>query len=210
METYAYIRVSTERQDLENQQYGVAEWCKSRGITLTEVFRDEVSGKKSWRERRLADLIGGMKKGDALIVPELSRISRSLQDTFDFLAEAARLGLVVRIIKGDFVVDGSLQSTVLVTAFGLAAQIEREFISQRTKEALARKKAEGQTLGRRKGSKSATNKLTGHEEMVLNYHKLGVSAAAISRMIKCHPATVRRWLSENKGKTALSLVPLGR
>ena len=144
----AYLRVSTERQDLDNQRYAVGEHCKAHGLTLGDVVTDTKSGKLSWRDRDLASLIERLAPGDILVTPELSRLSRSLQDVFSFLAETARRQIIVRVIKGNFVIDGSLQSTVLVTAFGLAAEIEREFISQRTKEALARKKREGQTLGR--------------------------------------------------------------
>jgi len=143
MATVAYLRVSTDRQDLENQRYGVAEYCQANGLALGDVFTDKKSGKLSWRSRDLARLLDRLQPGDVLITPELSRLSRSLQDVFDFLAEAARRRIIVRIIKGQFTIDGILQSTVLVTAFGLAAEIEREFISQRTKEALARRKSEG-------------------------------------------------------------------
>jgi len=125
MATVAYLRVSTDRQDLENQRYGVAEYCQANGLALGDVFTDKKSGKLSWRSRDLARLLDRLQPGDVLITPELSRLSRSLQDVFDFLAEAARRRIIVRIIKGQFTIDGSLQSTVLVTAFGLAAEIER-------------------------------------------------------------------------------------
>lgn len=139
MSNYAYLRVSTERQDLDNQRFAVGEYCHVHGLVLGDVVADAKSGKLSWRNRDLADLLERMTPGDILITPELSRLSRSLQDVFSFLAETARRQIIVRVIKGNFIIDGSLQSTVLVTAFGLAAEIEREFISQRTKEALARK-----------------------------------------------------------------------
>ena len=142
----AYLRFSTERQDLDNQRYAVGEHCKAHGLTLGGVVTDTKSGKLSWRDRDLASLIERLAPGDILVTPELSRLSRSLQDVFSFLAETARRQIIVRVIKGNFVIDGSLQSTVLVTAFGLAAEIEREFISQRTKEALARKNAKGKRL----------------------------------------------------------------
>jgi DNA invertase Pin-like site-specific DNA recombinase len=91
------------------------------------------------------------------------------------------------------VIDGSLQSTVLVTAFGLAAEIEREFISQRTKEALARKRRDGQTLGRPVGSRNSKTKLSGHESAIDNYLRLGLSAPAIAKLVKVHSETIRRY-----------------
>jgi DNA invertase Pin-like site-specific DNA recombinase len=189
----AYLRVSTERQDLDNQRFAVGEYCNAHGLTLGDVVTDTKSGKLSWRDRDLASLVERLAPGDILVTPELSRLSRSLQDVFSFLAETARRQIIVRIIKGNFVIDGSLQSTVLVTAFGLAAEIEREFISQRTKEALARKKRAGQTLGRPVGRKNAKTKLSGHEETINNYLKLGLSAPAIAKMVKVHPETIRRY-----------------
>lgn len=193
MSNYAYLRVSTERQDLDNQRFAVGEYCHVHGLVLGDVVADAKSGKLSWRNRDLADLLERMTPGDILITPELSRLSRSLQDVFSFLAETARRQIIVRVIKGNFIIDGSLQSTVLVTAFGLAAEIEREFISQRTKEALARKKREGQALGRPVGRKNTKNKLSGHEELINNYLKLGLSAPAIAKLIKVHPETIRRY-----------------
>jgi len=198
MATVAYLRVSTDRQDLENQRYGVAEYCQANGLALGDVFTDKKSGKLSWRSRDLARLLDRLQPGDVLITPELSRLSRSLQDVFDFLAEAARRRIIVRIIKGQFTIDGSLQSTVLVTAFGLAAEIEREFISQRTKEALARRKSEGHKLGRPAGKGNAKTKLTGREAEVDNYLKLGLAATAIAKLMGVHPETIRRYARRTK------------
>lgn len=193
MATYAYLRVSTDRQDLENQRFGVAEYCQAHGLNLDEVVTDTKSGKVSWRTRDLAGLIARLQPGDTLVIPEVSRLSRSLQDTFDFLAEAARRRVIVRIVKQGFTIDGSLQSTVLVTAFGLASEIEREFISQRTREALARRKREGQKLGRPAGKGNAKTKLTGRESEVDNYLKLGLKAPAIAKLMNVHPETIRRY-----------------
>jgi DNA invertase Pin-like site-specific DNA recombinase len=118
----------------------------------------------------------------------------SLQGVFTFLAEHARRQIIVSVIKGNFIIDGSLQSKVLVTAFGLAAEIEREFISLRTKEALAIKKREGQALGRPIiGHKNTKTKLSRHEEMTNNYLKLGLSAPTIANLIKAHPETIQRY-----------------
>ena len=114
----AYLRVSTDRQDLENQRFAVGEYCTAKKLALGEVVTDTKSGKLSWRQRDLAGLLQRLAPGDTLITPELSRLSRSLQDVFSFLAEAAQRKIIVHVIKGNFIIDGSLQSTVLVTAFG--------------------------------------------------------------------------------------------
>lgn len=206
MAAVAYIRVSTDKQDLENQRFAVSEFCAAEGIPLDRVVQDKKSGKLTWRERDLAKLIDSLAPGDVLVTPELSRLSRSLQDVFDLLAECARRQVTVRVIKGGFTVDGSLQSTVLVTAFGLAAQIEREFISQRTKEALARRKREGKPLGRPKGSRPENTKLKPVEAEVRNLIKLGVPATKIVKKLAerdepviVSAATVRRFAAEMQG-----------
>jgi DNA invertase Pin-like site-specific DNA recombinase len=193
----AYLRVSTDRQDLDNQRFAVGEYCTLNNLPLGEVVTDTKSGKLSWRQRDLAILLKRLLPGDTLVTPELSRLSRSLQDVFSFLAEAAQRKIIVHVIKGNFVIDGSLQSTVLVTAFGLAAEIEREFISQRTKEALARKKREGQKLGRPVGRKSTKTKLTGRESEVDNYLKLSLPATSIAKLVGVHPETIRRYSRSN-------------
>jgi DNA invertase Pin-like site-specific DNA recombinase len=198
MAILAYLRVSTERQDLENQRFAVGEYCNTRSLVLGEVITDTKSGKLSWKDRDLAKLLDRLQPGDTLITPELSRLSRSLQDVFSFLAEMASRKIIVRIIKGDFLIDGSLQSTVLVTAFGLASEIEREFISQRTREALARKKHEGQTLGRPFGKKNSKTKLSGWESEIDNYLRLGLPATAIAKLVNVHPETIRRYAKVSK------------
>jgi DNA invertase Pin-like site-specific DNA recombinase len=200
MTTVAYLRVSTDKQDIENQRFGVAEYCQAQGLVLDEVVTDTKSGKVTWRARDLAGLVARLQPGDTLVIPEVSRLSRSLQDTFDFLAEAARRRVIVRIVKQGFTIDGSLQSTVLVTAFGLAAEIEREFISQRTKEALARKKREGQRLGRPPGKPNTKTKLTGRETEIDNYLRLGLPATAIAKLVSVHPETIRRYDKRTKGE----------
>lgn len=208
MSVFAYIRVSTDKQDLENQRFTIMELCNAEGINLDRVVQDKKSGKVTWRERDIYALIQSMNPGDLLITPELSRLSRSLQDVFDLLAECARRKVTVRVIKGGFVVDGSLQSTVLVTAFGLAAQIEREFISQRTKEALARRKSEGKPLGRPKGTRPENTKLKAVEAEVRNMIKLDVPATKIAKklanrtppIVVC-ATTIRRFKEQDKARS---------
>ncbi len=196
MAILAYLRVSGDRQDLENQRFEISNYCKAHNFVLGEVVTDEKSSRLSWRQRDLPILLDLLVPGDILITTEVSRLGRSLQDIFSFLSEAMAKNIVVHITKSRFVIDGSIQSTVMVTAFGLAAEIERDFISQRTKQALARKKHEGQVLGRPIGKKSARTKLTGRENEIKNYLALKLSAAAIAKLLKVSPETIRRYMRE--------------
>jgi DNA invertase Pin-like site-specific DNA recombinase len=199
MKVVAYIRVSGDKQELENQRFGINEFCKSAQLKLDEVFEDTKSGKVSWRDRDLFNLLNSLERGDYLILPELSRLSRSVRDIFDFLAAAARQQITVRVLKEGFVIDDSLQTTVLVTVFGLAAQIEREFNRQRTREALQRKRAEGVRLGRPAGSKNKSSKLAGKDAEVMNLIKLKVPATVIAKLMNVHVSTVRRFKKSIEG-----------
>jgi DNA invertase Pin-like site-specific DNA recombinase len=115
------------------------------------------------------------------------------------LEEAAKKGIAVHIVKSQLIMNGSLQSTTIATVLGLAAQIEREFISVRTKEALAKRKAEGIKLGRPKGQPKNL-KLDAHRELILDYLKKDVSKASIARIVECSPSTLYAWIKRNKIK----------
>ena len=155
MPTYAYIRVSTDAQDLNNQRHGVIEYAKKHGLEPMVFFEDTASGKKSWRERDLGRLLDQATAGDVLLVAEVSRLARSTLQVLEILQEAAKREVAVHVAKSNMVMDGSLNSRITAVVLGLAAEIEREFISARTTEALAKRKAEGKTLGRPKGAVSA-------------------------------------------------------
>ena len=142
MKNFAYIRVSTDAQDLNNQRHGVIEYAKKHGLEPLHFFEDTASGKKNWRDRDLGRLLSEAKTGDVLLVAEISRLARSTLQVLEVLQEAAQRGIAVHVAKNNMVMDGSLNSRITAVVLGLAAEIEREFISARTTEALARRKAE--------------------------------------------------------------------
>jgi DNA invertase Pin-like site-specific DNA recombinase len=153
MAYFAYIRVSTNAQDIENQKHGIKEYCNKYNIQPLYV-EDTASGKKDWRERQLGVLLDKLTKEDTLLVAEVSRLARSTLQVLEILKYAADREVNVYVVKNNLNMDGSLQSKITATVLGLAAEIEREFISVRTKEALAYRKAQGQHLGRPFGAKS--------------------------------------------------------
>ncbi|GET25651.1 master DNA invertase Mpi family serine-type recombinase [Prolixibacter sp. NT017] len=193
---YGYIRVSTDKQTVENQRYEVVEFCKQKEIFVDKWIEETISGTIDLNNRRLGKLIKRMKSGDILICTELSRLGRNLLMIMSILNDCMRRDIRIWTIKDNFRLGDDISSKVLAFAFGLAAEIERNLISQRTKEALARKKAEGVILGRPKGSKSSKKKLTGKEKQIMEMLEAGISYSAIARYMKVHRLTVSSFVKE--------------
>ena len=139
-----------------------------------------------------------MKKGDQLIVTELSRMGRNLMQIMKILHDCMEKEIMVYTIKENYELGNNINSKVLAFAFGLSAEIERNLISQRTKEALARKKAEGVILGRPKGSKSSKTKLTGQEKKIKDLLKKDISYSAIGRLLSVNRITVSSFVKNQK------------
>ena len=163
---YGYIRVSTDKQTVENQRYEINQFCNRQEMVIEKWIEETISGAKNVEDRKLGKLLKQMKKGDILICSELSRLGRNLLMIMGILNECMNKDIQVWTIKDSYRLGSDINSKVLAFAFGLSAEIERNLISQRTKEALARKRAEGVVLGRPKGRKSSKTKLTGQEQKI--------------------------------------------
>ena len=196
--TYAYIRVSTDKQDLENQRYSILEYANKKKLGNVEFVEESVSGKVSWKNRKLKGLIGQLRKGDNLIVAEISRLGRSMLEIMELLNILLSKGVNVYVVKGNYELKDNIQSKVLAFAFSLASEIERELISQRTKEALARVRAEGKKIGRPKGSYSS--KLDEKREYIEELLNKGVSIASIAKILGVHYQTMRNYIKRRKLK----------
>ena len=197
MATLAYLRVSTDQQDLDNQRHGVIEYAKKHNLEPMTFFEDTVSGKKSWRQRDIGKLIETAKEHDIIIVSEISRLARSTLQVLEILQDCAEKNLAVHVVKSNMIMDDSLHSRITATILGLAAEIEREFISARTTEALARRKAAGLPLGRPKGSTNHAKKLDKHRKEIKEFLGKGVHKTSICRMYGCSPTTLYAWMEEN-------------
>lgn len=193
---YGYIRVSTDKQTVENQRYEINSFCERHEMVINKWIEETISGSKKVDDRKLGKLLKKMKKGDILICSELSRLGRNLLMIMGILNECMNRDIQVWTIKDNYRLGSDINSKVLAFAFGLSAEIERNLISQRTKEALARKRAEGVVLGRPKGRKSSKTKLTGQELKIKELLDKKVSYSAIARILGVHRLTVSKFVKE--------------
>ena len=194
---YGYIRVSTDRQTVENQRFEINRFCETNVLVIDRWIEETISGTKNVDKRKLGKLLGKLKPGDRLICSELSRLGRSLFMIMSILNYCMEKDIQVWTIKDNYRLGSDISSKVLAFAFGLSAEIERNLISQRTKEALARKRAEGVILGRPIGSKSSKTKLTGQEKKIHELLKKNVSYSAIGRILGVHRLTVTSFIKSN-------------
>lgn len=190
---YGYIRVSTDKQTVENQRFEIINFCKQENLTVDRWISETISGAKEVNKRQLGKLLRGVKEGDIIICSEISRLGRSLYMVMSILNRCMDIGAKVWTIKDNFRLGDDITSKVLAFAFGLSAEIERKLISQRTREALARKKAEGMVLGRPKGSGS--RRLDGEEEKIKAMLAKGYTKVKIAKMYKVNPSTVHKFLT---------------
>lgn len=193
---YGYIRVSTDKQTVENQRYEINSFCERHEMVINKWIEETISGAKNVEDRKLGKLLKKMKKGDILICSELSRLGRNLLMIMGILNECMNRDIQVWTIKDNYRLGSDINSKVLAFAFGLSAEIERNLISQRTKEALARKRAEGVVLGRPKGRKSSKTKLTGQELKIKELLDKKISYSAIARILGVHRLTVSKFAKE--------------
>ena len=199
MVIYAYLRVSTNQQDVDNQRYGILEYANQRNLGHLEFVADSVSGQKRWRERELGRLLTEKARtGDMVVFAEISRMARSTLQVLEILECCMQRELSVHIAKQRMVLDDSMPSRITATVLGLAAEIERELISLRTTEALAKRKAAGKTLGRPKGRQSASLKLDAKEQEIRMYLAKGISKRSIAKLVDCAPSTLYNWLKRNQ------------
>lgn len=193
--TVAYLRVSTTDQDLEKNKADILHLANERELGKVHFVEDKVSGTVSWKKRKLAEVFEQLTEGDNMIVSELSRLGRSMLECMEILSIATQKEIKIYAVKGNWQLDGSLQSKVVAMAFSIAAEIERDLISQRTKEALRYRKEQGIKLGRPRGS--GKSKLDAFrleiEGLLLN----GSSKRFIARRYGTTEANLYLWLRKH-------------
>jgi len=198
---YGYIRVSSDKQTVENQRFEISNFCMKESLTVDGWIEETISGTKSYDKRKLGNLLKHIKKDDLVICSELSRLGRSLFMIMDILNICMNKEAKVWTIKDNYRLGEDIQSKVLAFAFGLSAEIERNLISQRTKEALARKKSEGVILGRPKGKSKPENfKLFGRDEIIVSLIQKGYSQTKIAKRLHVNRLTLGKYIKKNSLK----------
>lgn len=194
--TIAYLRVSTADQDIEKNKFDILRLANEKGLGQVEWVDETISGRVSWKKRKIADVVDRLQAGDVLIVSELSRLGRSMMECMEILSIASEKKIKVYAIKGNWQLDGSLQSKVMAMVFSMVAEIERDFISSRTKEALAAKKRAGVKLGRPKGS--GKSKLDPYQPEIEALLANGSTQKFIAERYGTTEANLSRWMRKRK------------
>ena len=194
---YGYIRVSSDKQTVANQRYEIQQFCMREGIVIDGWIEETVSGTREYKKRRLGGLLRRVHQGDLIICSELSRLGRNLLMIMEILSLCMHRGCRVWTIKDGYRLGDDIQSKVLAFAFGLSAEIERNLISQRTREALARVRAEGKHIGRPPGSLSRReiHPLYRHDAYIRRALENGVSQREIARRLRVSRSTLRRYIN---------------
>jgi DNA invertase Pin-like site-specific DNA recombinase len=195
---YAYLRVSTVDQDMEKFKYAVLDFANKQGWAGVLFVEEQVSGRKSYKARRLGELVERLKSGDVLIVPELSRLSRSIREIWEILEALQKRGVRVCILKQNLDLQGrqDVQEKIILSVLAMLAEVERDIISQRTREALEAKRRQGVKLGRPKGK----SKLDGREEEIKRLLEKKIAVAAIARLLGVNRLTVQKFIKTKKLK----------
>lgn len=193
--TVAYLRVSTQEQDLEKNKADILRLANDKKLGHVEWVEEKASGRVAWRKRELGWLLEELEVGDSLIVSELSRLGRSMLQCMEILSIATDKGIHIYAVKGNWQLDDSLQSKILAMAFTMAAEIERDLISQRTKEALAARKRSGKPIGRPKGS--GKSKLDKHRNEIERLLAEGSTQKYIAGRFDTTETNLSRWLKKH-------------
>lgn len=188
-----YLRVSTEKQHVENQMEEISRYAVTNNLSIDKWITEVVSGKREVRHRKLGRLLKSMKRGDTLIVTEVSRLSRSLTEIMGIMGTCVKKGVNIYTTKEKYQFDDSINSKVLCFAFGLVAEIERNLISMRTKEALAARRAEGKKLGRQAGFCPKMKILQENETKINEMKNAGMSNREIYTKLKISKSTFYKY-----------------
>lgn len=200
LHTFAYLRVSTHDQDVAKNKADILLLANRRALGHVHFVEETVSGRVPWRRRQIAQVLDDLQVGDRLVVSELSRLGRSMLECMEILAIAAQKGIDLYAVKGEWQLDGTIQSKIMAMVFAMAAEIERDLISQRTKEALRVKKAAGGKLGRPRGP--GKSKLDHHQPEIEALLANGSTQKFIAKRYGTTEGNLYNWLKKRGLKHA--------
>lgn len=193
--TIAYLRVSTDEQDLKKNRADILHLANEKNLGRVHWVEETVSGQVSWRKRKIAQVLETLQAGDNLVVSELSRLGRSMLECIEILSIATEKKINIYAVKGNWQLDGSIQSKIMAMAFSMAAEIERDLLSQRTKEALAARKRAGFKLGRPKGI--GKSKLDQYRPEIEAFLQNGATQKFIANRYGTTEANLSRWMAKH-------------
>ncbi|MBR3662741.1 MAG: recombinase family protein [Alphaproteobacteria bacterium] len=194
MTTIGYIRVSSNKQTLEHQRFEIENFARHEGIKIDTWIEEKISSRKALNKRKLGELLDNLQENDMLITCEISRLGRSLLEVMKILETCLNKNCQVWTLKENYRLGNDIQSKVLAFAFGLAAEIERQLISERTKSSLANIKAQGKKLGRPYNSQTKNLRLAKNQKQIQKLLAQGISKSKIAKLFGVERATLRKYL----------------
>ena len=194
--TIGYLRVSTPDQDLTKNKHAILELANNKRLSTVDFVEETISGTIHWKKRKLGQTLEGLSAGDTIIVSELSRLGRSTFQILEAIKYAKAKGVAVFAVKGNWALNDSMESKIFLHMMAMVSEIERDLISERTKEALKARKAAGVILGRPKGP--GKSKLDKYREEIIALLRNGSTQRYVAKRYNATPATICNWLKKNK------------
>lgn len=191
-----YLRVSTMSQDLEKNKADILTYANDHKLGNVDFIEEIVSGKVSWKRRRVMEVINRLGKDDWIIVAELSRLGRSMLEIMEIIGEAKKKEINIHAIKNGWTLNGTIESKILLMVFAMASEIERDLISSRTKEALRVRKESGVKLGRPKGP--GKSKIDPHKDEIIALLRDGVPKTLVAKRYGTSNVNLYNWILKNK------------
>lgn len=195
---FGYIRVSTDKQTVKNQKIAIREYARKYRIRNLQWYEETISGTKALKKRVLGKMIDELQPGDTVIITEISRLGRSMFVIMDAIEKCMKKGIKVIAIKEGFTLEDNIQSKVLLFAFSLSAEVERDLLSERTKMGLERARKQGKQIGRKKGQKPKRYKLTGKAAYIRRELQSGRSISSIARELGVQWVTLKTFCKRNR------------
>ncbi len=183
MKIIGYIRVSTDKQDIEKQRHLLLDYAQRNHLLVNEFIHAEASSRKDTKDRRIDELLTKLIKGDTLLVAELSRLGRSMLETLNIINELSQNGVSIVFIRQPELSTIGTHTKLLLAIYSYFAEVEREYISMRTKQGLAAARAKGKLLGRPKGSRSKNRILDPYREQIKEYLQMDLNLASIMKIV---------------------------
>lgn len=195
MRVIGYLRVSTTDQDLENCRIQILHFANERRLVPVEWVTETISGTVDWRKREIGRILEELKPGDVLITSEISRFARSLRQIIEIVEMAKKRNITLHAIKGGWSIDGGMESKIVLFMLGMFAEVERDLVSLRTKEALAARKKAGVRLGRPRGP--GKSRLDPFRPEIIALLRNGSAKNFVAQRYNVSETTLYNWISKN-------------